>query len=161
MEQAISAQSDRFVHDRLPPPEQWPQLVFDLPELHYLPTSLDIESMQVQGVYVFAGGVDENVEAAVAADATSGNLVFTTGRHSDSPEYLGGFTDRAGNSVQRRCATIACRLHQQPRHACTDHGGQFALDGGHPVVVQHLPGVPVHQLPCPFLAEEATGGLAQ
>ncbi len=76
-------------------------------------------------------------------------------------QYLGGFTDRAGNSVQRRCATIACRLHQQPRHACTDHGGQFALDGGHPVVVQHLPGVPVHQLPCPFLAEEATGGLAQ
>jgi 2-aminobenzoate-CoA ligase len=28
-----SAQTDRFAHDRLPPPEQWPQLVYDLPEL--------------------------------------------------------------------------------------------------------------------------------
>ena len=51
-----------------------------------------VEEMQAQGVYVFAGGVDENVEAAVAADATSGTLEFTPGRHSDSPEYLGGFT---------------------------------------------------------------------
>jgi 2-aminobenzoate-CoA ligase len=30
---ARSAQTDRFVHDRLPPPEQWPRLVYDLPEL--------------------------------------------------------------------------------------------------------------------------------
>jgi 2-aminobenzoate-CoA ligase len=28
-----SAQTDRFVHDRLPPREQWPQLRYDLPEL--------------------------------------------------------------------------------------------------------------------------------
>ena len=28
-----SAQTDRFVHDRLPPREQWPQLHYDLPEL--------------------------------------------------------------------------------------------------------------------------------
>ena len=28
-----SAQTDRFVHDRLPPPEQWPRLVYALPEL--------------------------------------------------------------------------------------------------------------------------------
>lgn len=37
MEPATSAQTDRFVHDRLPPPEQWPQLVFDLPELQFPP----------------------------------------------------------------------------------------------------------------------------
>jgi 2-aminobenzoate-CoA ligase len=30
---ARSAQPDRFVHDRLPPPEQWPRLVYALPEL--------------------------------------------------------------------------------------------------------------------------------
>jgi 2-aminobenzoate-CoA ligase len=30
---AASAQMDRFAHDRLPPPEQWPQLVYRLPEL--------------------------------------------------------------------------------------------------------------------------------
>jgi 2-aminobenzoate-CoA ligase len=30
---APSAQTDRFVHDRLPPPAQWPELRYDLPEL--------------------------------------------------------------------------------------------------------------------------------
>jgi 2-aminobenzoate-CoA ligase len=29
----VSAQADRFVHDRLPPPDQWPRLHYDLPEL--------------------------------------------------------------------------------------------------------------------------------
>ena len=28
-----SAQTDRFVHDRLPPPSEWPELRYDLPEL--------------------------------------------------------------------------------------------------------------------------------
>ena len=28
-----SAQPDHFVHDRLPPPEGWPMLRYDLPEL--------------------------------------------------------------------------------------------------------------------------------
>lgn len=32
-----SAQTDRFVHDRLPPREQWPQLRYDLPELQLPP----------------------------------------------------------------------------------------------------------------------------
>jgi 2-aminobenzoate-CoA ligase len=30
---AVSAQTDRFVHDRLPPREQWPQMVYEAPEL--------------------------------------------------------------------------------------------------------------------------------
>ncbi|MGW5783772.1 AMP-binding protein [Streptomyces sp. NPDC003757] len=30
-----SAHVDTFARDHLPPPEQWPELVFDLPELHY------------------------------------------------------------------------------------------------------------------------------
>jgi len=30
---ALSVQTDRFVHDRLPPPEQWPQMRYELPEL--------------------------------------------------------------------------------------------------------------------------------
>jgi 2-aminobenzoate-CoA ligase len=30
---APSLQTDRFVHDRLPPPDQWPQMRYDLPEL--------------------------------------------------------------------------------------------------------------------------------
>lgn len=30
-----SGHTDPFARNHLPPPEQWPQLVFDLPELHY------------------------------------------------------------------------------------------------------------------------------
>lgn len=36
-----SAQVDRFVHDRLPPREQWPELRYDLPELQQLPAQLN------------------------------------------------------------------------------------------------------------------------
>lgn len=36
-----SAQTDRFVHDRLPPPAQWPQMRYDLPELQ-LPDQLNL-----------------------------------------------------------------------------------------------------------------------
>jgi 2-aminobenzoate-CoA ligase len=31
----MSAQTDRFVHDRLPPREQWPQFRYDLPQLQF------------------------------------------------------------------------------------------------------------------------------
>lgn len=37
----VSAQTDRFVHDRLPPPEQWPTLRYDLPELQ-LPAQVNL-----------------------------------------------------------------------------------------------------------------------
>jgi len=37
----MSAQTDRFVHDRLPPREQWPHYRFDLPELR-LPDQLNL-----------------------------------------------------------------------------------------------------------------------
>ena len=39
--QSVSAQSDRFVHDQLPPPAQWPELRYDLPELQ-LPDQLNL-----------------------------------------------------------------------------------------------------------------------
>ncbi len=37
----MSAQQDRFVHDRLPPRAQWPQVIFDRPELQF-PDSLNL-----------------------------------------------------------------------------------------------------------------------
>jgi len=37
----VSAQPDRFVHDRLPPPEQWPDLQYTLPELQF-PAQLNL-----------------------------------------------------------------------------------------------------------------------
>ena len=37
-----SAQTDRFVHDRLPPREQWPELRYELPELQALPAQINV-----------------------------------------------------------------------------------------------------------------------
>jgi 2-aminobenzoate-CoA ligase len=37
MELSVSAHLDTFCRDRLPPPEQWPEFRFDLPELRYPP----------------------------------------------------------------------------------------------------------------------------
>ncbi|WP_286851728.1 AMP-binding protein, partial [Hydrogenophaga sp. 70-12] len=37
-----SAQTDRFVHDRLPPPGQWPELRFDTPELQAIPAQVNL-----------------------------------------------------------------------------------------------------------------------
>ncbi|MFM6986427.1 MAG: benzoate-CoA ligase family protein [Hydrogenophaga sp.] len=49
-----SAQTDRFVHDRLPPPELWPERRHDLPELQALPAQLNL----VQALFdrAFAAG---------------------------------------------------------------------------------------------------------
>lgn len=54
MAQHPSAQTDRFVHDRLPPAEQWPELRYDLPELQALPAQLNV----VQALFdrAFAAG---------------------------------------------------------------------------------------------------------
>jgi 2-aminobenzoate-CoA ligase len=40
-----SAQTDRFVHDRLPPREQWPELRYDLPELRLPPQCNLVEEL--------------------------------------------------------------------------------------------------------------------
>lgn len=51
-----------------------------------------VAEMKEAGVLVFAGGVDEDVASAVAADATSGSLVFTEGLLPPLEHYLGGLT---------------------------------------------------------------------
>ena len=43
-----SAQTDRFVHDRLPPREQWPELRYDLPELR-IPDQANLVTTLLQG----------------------------------------------------------------------------------------------------------------
>jgi 2-aminobenzoate-CoA ligase len=37
-----SAQLDRFVHDRLPPPDRWPELRYELAELQQIPAQLNV-----------------------------------------------------------------------------------------------------------------------
>ena len=49
------------------------------------------EAMREAGVYVFAGGLEEDPKAAFAADATSGKLRITDGPYAETKEFLGGF----------------------------------------------------------------------
>ena len=51
-----------------------------------------IEEMKAAGVYVFAGGLEEDVDDAFSADATSGTVVVTDGPFIETKEYLGGLT---------------------------------------------------------------------
>jgi len=51
-----------------------------------------VAEMKAAGVYVFAGGLEEEVDTAFSVDATSGALVFTDGPFVETKEYLGGLT---------------------------------------------------------------------
>ena len=51
-----------------------------------------IDEMKAAGVYVFAGGLEEDVDDAFSADATSGTVVVTDGPFIETKEYLGGLT---------------------------------------------------------------------
>jgi hypothetical protein len=51
-----------------------------------------LDEMKAAGVYVFAGGLEEEVETAFSADATSGRLMFTDGPFVETKEFLGGLT---------------------------------------------------------------------
>lgn len=50
-----------------------------------------LAEMQDAGVYVFAGGLDEDAPA-FSADTTSGSVVITDGPFVETKEFLGGFT---------------------------------------------------------------------
>jgi len=51
-----------------------------------------VDEMKAAGVYVFAGGLEEDIDTAFSADATSGTLVFADGPFVETEEYLGGLT---------------------------------------------------------------------
>jgi hypothetical protein len=51
-----------------------------------------VDEMKDAGVYVFAGGLEEELDRAFSADATSGTVTFTDGPFAETKEYLGGFT---------------------------------------------------------------------
>ena len=50
-----------------------------------------LDEMKAAGAYVFAGGLEEEVDTAFSADATSGTLTFTDGPFVETKEWLGGF----------------------------------------------------------------------
>jgi hypothetical protein len=51
-----------------------------------------VDEMKEAGVYVFAGGLEEEPERAFSADATSGELLVTDGPYVETKEFLGGLT---------------------------------------------------------------------
>lgn len=51
-----------------------------------------VEEMKSAGVYVFAGGLEEDLDKAFSADATSGTLEVTDGPFAATEEFLGGLT---------------------------------------------------------------------
>ncbi|MGZ0149332.1 YciI family protein [Kribbella sp. WER1] len=51
-----------------------------------------VEEMKEAGVYLFAGGLEEDLSKAFSADATSGRLEISDGPFGPTKEYLGGLT---------------------------------------------------------------------
>lgn len=49
-----------------------------------------VDEMKAAGVYIYAGGLEEDVDSAFSADATSGTLRFTDGPYVETKEFLGG-----------------------------------------------------------------------
>ena len=50
-----------------------------------------VNEMKAAGVYVFAGGLEEDPTEAFSADPTSGSVTITDGPFAETKEYLGGF----------------------------------------------------------------------
>jgi hypothetical protein len=79
-----------------------------------------VDEMKAAGVYVFAGGLEEELDTAFSADATSGVLLITDGPFIESKEWLGGFTvvDVAGEKAATMWAgkiAEACGWPQEVR----------------------------------------------
>ncbi|GAA1113156.1 hypothetical protein GCM10009630_07980 [Kribbella jejuensis] len=51
-----------------------------------------VQEMKDAGVYVFAGGLDEDIDQAFNADATSGTLKISDGPFARTEEFLGGLS---------------------------------------------------------------------
>lgn len=78
-----------------------------------------VEEMTVAGVYVFAGGLEEDVVIG-SADATSGELVISEGPYVETAEVIGGFTvvDVPDDETARFWAgklAVACGWPQEVR----------------------------------------------
>jgi hypothetical protein len=50
-----------------------------------------VNEMRDAGVYVYGGGLVEEIEEAFSADPTSGTVVFSDGPYAETKEFLGGF----------------------------------------------------------------------
>ena len=51
-----------------------------------------VQEMEAAGVLVYAGGLEEELDTAFSADATSGTLTFSDGPFVETKEHFGGFS---------------------------------------------------------------------
>lgn len=79
-----------------------------------------VEEMKDAGVYVFAGGLEENIDTAFNADTTSGTVTVSDGPLRTGIEFFGGLTivDVADDNAAKMWAikvAEACRDSQASR----------------------------------------------
>jgi hypothetical protein len=79
-----------------------------------------VDEMKAAGVYVFAGGLEEDDVPIFHADPTGDTLLITDGPYVESKEYLGGFAlvDVADDEVAKAWAgkvAEACGWPQEVR----------------------------------------------
>ena len=55
------------------------------------PSMAVVEEMKAAGVYVFAGGLEEEDGPIYSADPTQGDVVISDGPYVETKEWLGGF----------------------------------------------------------------------
>ena len=101
--------------------QQW---VGDHPEEWFRPRGplalAAVNEMRDAGVYVFAGGLEEEDGPVYHADPTSGSLVISDGPYVETKEFLGGFTvvDVADDETAKMWAgkiAVACGWPQEVR----------------------------------------------
>lgn len=78
-----------------------------------------VDEMKEAGVYIFAGGLEEDAPV-YSADATSGTLLITDGPYAETKEYLGGFAlvevpDDEEAKVWAGKVAVACGWPQEVR----------------------------------------------
>ena len=56
------------------------------------PSRAVVDEIQAAGQLVYAGGLEEELDVAFAADATSGTTILTDGPFVETKEFLGGLT---------------------------------------------------------------------
>lgn len=79
-----------------------------------------VDEMKAAGVYVFAGGLEEDPEDAFSADATSGTLTFAEGPYVRTPQFVGGFAvvavpDEQAARLWAGKLAVACGWPQEVR----------------------------------------------
>ena len=88
-----------------------------------------LAEMKDAGVYVFAGGLEEDDSPVYSADTTSGTLVVTDGPYAETKEFLGGLTvvDVADDDAAKMWAgkiAEACGWPQEVRQFKPQPGGR-------------------------------------